>query len=36
MRGWPGAIAGTLANTNGVNTLDTPFANDLPTLADIE
>ena len=30
------AVAGTSANTNGVNTLDTPFTNDPPTLADIE
>lgn len=30
------AIAGTSANTNAVATLDTPFANDPPTLADIE
>ena len=30
------AIAGTSANTNGVSTLDTPFTNDPPTLADIE
>ena len=30
------AIAGTSANTNAVVTLDTPFANDPPTLADIE
>ena len=30
------AIAGTSANTNGVATLDMPFTNDPPTLADIE
>ena len=30
------AIDGTSANTNAVNTLDTAFANDPPTLADIE
>ena len=30
------AIAGTSANTNAVATLDTPFANDPPTLADME
>ena len=30
------AIAGTSANTNVVATLDTPFANDPPTLADLE
>ena len=30
------ALAGTSANTNGVGTLDTPFSNDPPTLADIE
>jgi len=30
------AIAGTSANTNAVATLDTPFTNDPPTLADIE
>ena len=30
------AIAGTSANTNAVATLDVPFANDPPTLADIE
>ena len=29
-------IAGTSATTNGVATLDTPFANDPPTLADLE
>jgi hypothetical protein len=31
-----GAIAGTSTNTNAVSTLDTPFANDPPTLADME
>ncbi len=30
------AIKGTSNNSNGVNTLDTPFANDPPTLADLE
>jgi len=30
------AIAGTSANSNGVTTLDTPFTNDPPTLADME
>ncbi len=30
------AISGTSSNTNGVNTLDTPFVNDPPTLADLE
>lgn len=30
------AIAGTSANTNGVATLDVPFTNDPPTLADME
>jgi hypothetical protein len=30
------AIAGTSANSNAVPTLDTPFANDPPTLADVE
>ena len=30
------ALATTSANTNGVATLDTPFTNDPPTLADIE
>jgi len=30
------AIAGTSNNTNAVTTLDTPFANDPPTLADME
>jgi len=30
------AIDGTSANTNAVNTLDTAFANDPPTLADME
>ena len=30
------AIAGTSANTNAVATLDMPFTNDPPTLADIE
>jgi hypothetical protein len=30
------AISGTSANTNGVSTLDTAFANDPPTLADLE
>ena len=30
------AIAGTSANTNAIPTLDTPFANDPPTLADME
>jgi hypothetical protein len=30
------AIAGTSSNTNAVATLDTPFTNDPPTLADIE
>jgi len=30
------AINGTSNNSNGVNTLDTPFANDPPTLADLE
>ena len=31
-----GATANSSANTNGVPTLDTAFANDPPTLADIE
>ena len=31
-----GAITGTSANTNAVPTLDTPFINDPPTLADLE
>ena len=30
------AIAGTSANSNAVSTLDTPFASDPPTLADME
>jgi len=30
------AISGTSNNTNGVSTLDTPFMNDPPTLADLE
>ncbi|MBI3882583.1 MAG: collagen-like protein, partial [Verrucomicrobia bacterium] len=30
------AIAGTSSNTNAVPTLDTPFVNDPPTLADLE
>ncbi len=30
------AISGTSSNTNGVSTLDTPFMNDPPTLADLE
>ena len=30
------AIAGTSSNTNSVSTLDTPFANDPPSLADLE
>ena len=30
------AVAGTSANSNGVATLDDPFSNDPPTLADIE
>lgn len=30
------AIAGTSANANGVATLDMPFTNDPPTLADLE
>lgn len=30
------AIDGTSSNTNAVSTLDTPFANDPPTLADLE
>lgn len=30
------AITGSSATTNGVATLDTPFANDPPSLADIE
>lgn len=30
------AISGTSNNTNGVATLDTPFTNDPPTLADLE
>jgi len=30
------AIAGTSANSNGVSTLDSPFTNDPPTLADVE
>ncbi len=30
------AISGTSSNTNGVSTLDTPFVNDPPTLADME
>jgi hypothetical protein len=30
------AIAGTSNNTNSVPTMDTPFANDPPTLADLE
>ena len=34
--GLASAIAGTSNNTNGVPTLDTPFANDPPTLADLE
>ena len=29
-------IAGILANTNAVSTLDTPFTNDPPPLADME
>jgi len=31
-----GSRRGSSANTNGVATLDTPFTNDPPTLADIE
>ena len=34
--GLAAAIVGTSANTNAVATLDTPFSNDPPTLADIE
>lgn len=30
------AISGTSSNTNAVATMDTPFANDPPTLADME
>ncbi len=30
------AISGTSSNTNGVSTLDVPFVNDPPTLADME
>ena len=30
------AIAGTSNNTNAVTTMDTPFTNDPPTLADME
>ena len=30
------AISGTSTNSNGVSTLDTPFANEPPTLADLE
>ncbi len=30
------AISGTSNNTNGVSTLDSPFTNDPPTLADME
>ena len=30
------AVAGTSSNTNAVDTLDTPFTNDPPTLADME
>ena len=30
------AISGTSNNSSGVGTLDTPFANDPPTLADLE
>ena len=30
------AVAGTSNNTNGVPTMDTPFDNDPPTLADME
>ena len=30
------ATANSSANTNGVGTLDTPFTNDPPTLADME
>jgi hypothetical protein len=30
------AISGTSSNSNAVVTLDTPFANDPPTLADME
>ncbi len=30
------AISGTSNNTNGVSTLDSPFTNDPPTLADVE
>ncbi len=30
------AIAGTSSNSNAVPTLDTPFTNDPPTLADME
>lgn len=30
------AITGTRANSNGVATLDAPFTNDPPTLADLE
>ena len=29
-------MAGTSPNTNGVDTLDNPFSNDPPTLADFE
>ena len=34
-KGDPG-IQGTSNNTNSVGTMDTPFANDPPTLADME
>jgi len=30
------AVVGTSSNTNAVATMDTPFTNDPPTLADIE
>ena len=30
------SISGTSSNTNAVATLDTPFGNDPPTLADME
>ena len=30
------AISGTSSNTNAVGTMDTPFTNDPPTLADME
>ncbi len=31
-----GAISSTSSNSNAVSTLDTPFGNDPPTLADME